>query len=70
MAIKYIKIFQPKALQNVPKLVFWFENKPSGNPGQSCDQELQLQRIKIYQTMRSLVRFENKNIFFYFEKTL
>jgi hypothetical protein len=20
-------------LQNLPKLVFWFENKPSGNPG-------------------------------------
>jgi hypothetical protein len=33
MAIKYISIFQSKTLQNLPKLGFWFENKPSGNPG-------------------------------------
>jgi hypothetical protein len=33
MAIKYINIFQSKALQNFPKWDFWFENKPSGNPG-------------------------------------
>jgi hypothetical protein len=33
MAIKYINIFQSKTLQNLPKLGFWFENKPSGNPG-------------------------------------
>jgi hypothetical protein len=32
MAIKYINIFQFKALQNLPKLGFLDENKPSGNP--------------------------------------
>jgi hypothetical protein len=33
MAIKYIYIFPAKALQNLPKLgFFWFENEPSGNP--------------------------------------
>jgi hypothetical protein len=32
MAIKYIKIFQSKTLQNLPNWDFWFENKPSGNP--------------------------------------
>jgi hypothetical protein len=32
-AMNYINIFQSKALQNLPKLFFfWFENKPSGNP--------------------------------------
>jgi hypothetical protein len=29
----YVNIFQSKALKNLPKLGFWFENKPSGNPG-------------------------------------
>jgi hypothetical protein len=35
MAIKYINIFQTKALQNLiyPNWDFRFENKPSGNPG-------------------------------------
>jgi hypothetical protein len=33
MAIKYINIVQSKDLQNLPKLGFLFENKPSGNPG-------------------------------------
>jgi hypothetical protein len=32
MAIKYTIIFHSKALQNLSKLYFWFENKPSGNP--------------------------------------
>jgi hypothetical protein len=43
MAIKYINIFHSKALQNLPKLGFWFENKPSGNPAasQSYDRDLQ-----------------------------
>jgi hypothetical protein len=32
--IKYNRIFHSKALQIIPKLGdFWFENKPSGNPG-------------------------------------
>jgi hypothetical protein len=35
MAIKYINIFQSKALENLPKLGFWFKNKPSGNPASS-----------------------------------
>jgi hypothetical protein len=33
MTIKYLKMFDSKAFQNVPKLGIWFENKPSGNPG-------------------------------------
>jgi hypothetical protein len=34
MAVKYINIFQSKALQYLPKIfIFWFENKPSGIPG-------------------------------------
>jgi hypothetical protein len=32
MSIKYIYMFHCKTLQNVPKLQFWSENKPSGNP--------------------------------------
>jgi hypothetical protein len=32
MSIKYINIFQYKALKNYPNWDFWFENKPSGNP--------------------------------------
>jgi hypothetical protein len=33
MAIKYINFFQSKALQNFTQIgIFWFENKPSGNP--------------------------------------
>jgi hypothetical protein len=35
---------------------------------QSYDRELQRQRCKSYNATSSLVRFENKNIFFYFEK--
>jgi hypothetical protein len=31
MAIKYTDIYHSKALQNVPKIGFWLENKPSGN---------------------------------------
>jgi hypothetical protein len=37
---------------------------------QSYDFELQRLRCKIYNATRSIVRFENKNIFIYFEKTL
>jgi hypothetical protein len=33
MIIKYNNILHSKALQILPKLVIWFENKPSGNPG-------------------------------------
>jgi hypothetical protein len=32
MAIKYTNIFQSEALQNEPKLGFWFENVLSCNP--------------------------------------
>jgi hypothetical protein len=32
MAIKYVNIFQYKALQNLPNWDLWSENKPSGNP--------------------------------------
>jgi hypothetical protein len=47
MAIKYINIFQSNALQNLPKLVFfWFENKPSGNPVPECLDALNVSGIE------------------------
>jgi hypothetical protein len=33
IVIKHANIFHAKALQNVSKLEFWFENKPFGDPG-------------------------------------
>jgi hypothetical protein len=36
-------IFHSKALQNYPNWDFWFENKPSGNPGSSATN----QKLKI-----------------------
>jgi hypothetical protein len=34
VALKYNQHFPSKALQNIcPNLDFWFEKKPSGNPG-------------------------------------
>jgi hypothetical protein len=33
MGIKYINIFQFEALKIFPNWDFWFEKKPSGNPG-------------------------------------
>jgi hypothetical protein len=33
MGKKSTKIFHCKTHQKLPKLFFWFENKPSGNPG-------------------------------------
>jgi hypothetical protein len=33
VSLKYAIIFHCKTLQNLPILKFWFENKPSGNPG-------------------------------------
>jgi hypothetical protein len=33
MVIKFTNIFHSKAIQNLPKLGFLFENNPSGNPG-------------------------------------
>jgi hypothetical protein len=44
---------------------FWFENKTSGNPAPGVDTV-----IASYDPTSSLARFENKNIFFYCEKTL
>jgi hypothetical protein len=38
MVIKYTNVFHSKALENWPKSIFWFENKPSGNPGLQGDQ--------------------------------
>jgi hypothetical protein len=35
---------------------------------QSYDRELQRQRVNFFSATSSLLRFENKNIFFYFEK--
>jgi hypothetical protein len=37
MVIKYTKIFHSKALQNLPKLGFLVENKPSGNPAATSE---------------------------------
>jgi hypothetical protein len=34
VTIKYTNIFHPKKFPKIyPNLDFWFENKPSGNPG-------------------------------------
>jgi hypothetical protein len=33
MSIEYTQIFHPKDFQNIPKLAFWYENVPAGNPG-------------------------------------
>jgi hypothetical protein len=41
-------------------LDFWFENKPSGNPGYNASV------VNFYNATGSLARFENKNIIFYF----
>jgi hypothetical protein len=32
MALKFTNIFYFNALKNLPKLGFWFEKTPSGNP--------------------------------------
>jgi hypothetical protein len=33
VSLKYSNIIHAKTLQNLPKIwIFWFENKPSGNP--------------------------------------
>jgi hypothetical protein len=29
---KNLKMFHSKAFQNIPKLVFWYANTPSGSP--------------------------------------
>jgi hypothetical protein len=50
MGIKCIKISCSKGFQNVPKLGFLFENKPSGNPGLSC------RRNSIQRACLSLIR--------------
>jgi hypothetical protein len=36
-SIKYTIIFHCTTLQIYPNLAFWFENKPSGNPGDLSD---------------------------------
>jgi hypothetical protein len=44
MSIKDIKMFDSKAIQNVPKLGIWLDNKPSGNPGyMPCTQKEETQ---------------------------
>jgi hypothetical protein len=54
MAMEYRNFFHPKAIQNLPKVgsLVW---KPSGNPAQSYERELQHQRYK--NATSSLVRF-------------
>jgi hypothetical protein len=48
MTIKYASIFHTKALQNLPKWDFWFENKPSGNP--ALDPNFRIQEFSILPT--------------------
>jgi hypothetical protein len=43
MDIKYANINLSEALKNLPKLIFWYENIPSGNPGKNYICELKLQ---------------------------
>jgi hypothetical protein len=40
IAMKYTKILHPNSVQNVPKLSFWYENVPSGNPGDKGSEEV------------------------------
>jgi hypothetical protein len=48
MSKKYINNFQSKALKNVPKLEFWFENKPSGNPGPNVTLSIEANSMYIH----------------------
>jgi hypothetical protein len=45
--IKYTNIFHCKALQNLPSLGFWSENKPSGNPVWNAERMRNSQEIQI-----------------------
>jgi hypothetical protein len=57
MAIKFNNIFHSKALQNFyPSWYFWFENKPSGNPGELLKAIRQLNGSEIPFDYRSLFR--------------
>jgi hypothetical protein len=49
MVIKYTKIFHSKTFQNLHKLGFLVENKPSGNPGQHLEREGKKRRISLSQ---------------------
>jgi hypothetical protein len=60
MVIKYTNLFHSKALQNLPKLDFWFENIPSGNP----DVDTSELRIK---TPTKFVRIRPKRLSYLFE---
>jgi hypothetical protein len=66
VSIKYTNILHCKALQN---LDFWFENKPSGNPGQNYplmfDSEPKRQKKSIYR-----LTFLAKKTFFFSLSTL
>jgi hypothetical protein len=48
MALKYTNIYHSKALQNLPKFgIFWFENKPSGNPDLEMNHRYQSNRSRV-----------------------
>jgi hypothetical protein len=55
MAMKYINIFQSKALKNYPNWDFWFESKPSGNPGCELSEKgkdfTSLKRVLFYSSL-------------------
>jgi hypothetical protein len=59
MVIKNTNVFHSKALQNLPKFGFWFENKSSGNPA------LYHGRISISRTIKGFHIF----LFMYVDKT-
>jgi hypothetical protein len=72
--MKYINIFHCKTLQNLHKFGFmvwiqtvWQPWYPGANP---TIVSYNASAAKIYNAKSSLLRFENKNIFFYYEKTL
>jgi hypothetical protein len=56
MVLKYDNIFYSKALQILPELVFWFENKPSGNPGGSVLQTTRVVMKKMKEDFKEIKR--------------
>jgi hypothetical protein len=59
MTITYKNNFQSNTpLQNLPKLAFWFENKPSGNP--DTDQVNQLIALSAVAAMNRVYRHGGK----------
>jgi hypothetical protein len=55
MVITYTNIFHCKTLQNLPKFGFWFENIPSGNPGQEDFENKNIFFLALYVGVNSKV---------------